>query len=845
MKSKVKNLFKFILLLFIINSITSEENDETEKLFSDSHYYKYLWGTYKPNLYFSMKQKKKETPVFGLMWYGQQKNIHTSKVDINTLLKHECDQKNNIKYYWPYHNGVNYANEIINDIDNKVSLNIKNIKTSYDIKEQSWTTIINGKKIKNDKNNRNFGLILYFSLEEFPLDKKVFFKPEKINETNYKLTEMKLGNEFEKFEVEIIEGKNGLKYSDYQKYRKGYQYNWRVKQFILDDLTKIQEIYVTKNKTYSYIPFDELAKTKQPNIVAIQFVFSMDEINNDNFEIIVRYSNNLNKENEKKENLDKLINQRITEFNTKFNQLFKLKNVDKIQNNNNNNYILDESKSESLQQMSKEALSNILGGIGYFYGNIKEKNDNNENSQTEKGLFTATPCRSYFARGFLWDEGFHQLIISKWDIELSLDMVNTWLDTMDTDGWIPREQIRGNEAENQVPSEFITQDRFIANPPTLLFPIKIFINNYKYFTDSNRKMYGLKELLIKFYNKLKLWLNWFENTQRSILFKKKGDGYKYTYQWNKRDSSHNYPSGFDDLPRGMTPNDEENHLDLNIWLLELEKTLYLLSTYFDKENINFYEKNILERKNNIKSKLFSKELNLYSDYLGPQFRRISVNKYPRKVFPYLWRNDNQCGEKVKNPIGTKAECNPYSDSPCCSEFGWCGNTQNHCKCQKCSKSLKLEDRKEYKNKENTFNPHIGYINLFPLFFGDFEKENLGDLFKYLNNKNEYMSEFGIRSLVKNDLLYHTGDDYWRGKIWIQMNYLTLSGLYKYYNEVNEDAEKIYDKVRNGVIKAVYNSWAKTHTFYENYDDITGKGVMNNPFNGWTSTILLIISENYD
>ena len=108
-----------------------------------------------------------------------------------------------------------------------------------------------------------------------------------------------------------------------------------------------------------------------------------------------------------------------------------------------------------------------------------------------------------------------------------------------------------------------------------------------------------------------------------------------------------------------------------------------------------------------------------------------------------------------------------------------------------------------------------------------------------------MSDYGIRSLVKNDLLYHTGDDYWRGNIWIQMNYLTLRWLYKYYNEVNENAEKIYEKVRSGVIKAVYNSWVKTHTFYENYNDITGIGVMNNPFNGWTSTILLITSENYD
>ena len=836
-----ETIFKLCFVFLIINV---EGNGESEKLFSDSHFYKYLWGTYKPNLYFSMKQKVKETSVFGIMWYGQQNNIRSSKVDINTVLRHECNKKNNIKYYWPYHNGINYANEIINDIDNNLSLDIKNIKTSYNIEEQSWITIIKGKKIKNIKKNSNIALILYFSLEEFSLDKKVFFKPEKINDKNYKLTEMKLGNEFEKFEIEIIEGDDSLKYSYFQKYRKGYQYNWRVKQFILDDLTKNQELYVTKNKTYSYIPFDELAKTKQPNIVAIQFVFSMDELKSDNFQTIIRYSNNLSKEKENKKSISELINQRIKEFNTKFNELFKLKNIEKIQNNNI--YILDESNSESLQQMNKEALSNILGGIGYFYGIIKEKKNNDDkNSQKEKGLFTATPCRSYFARGFLWDEGFHQLIISKWDIELSLDMINSWLDTMDDKGWIPREQIRGNEAENQVPSEFITQDKLIANPPTLLFPIKIFINHYKYFSDTDSKTFGLKELLIKFYKKLQLWLYWFENTQRSKLSKKKGDDYKFTYQWNKRDSSHNYPSGFDDLPRGMTPNDEENHLDLNIWLLELEKTLYLLSTYFDKENIKFYEQNILERKKSIKNKLFSTELNLYSDYLGPQFKKISVNKFPRSVFPYLWRNDNQCGENVKNPIGTKAECNPYSDSPCCSEFGWCGNTKNHCNCQKCIKSLKLEDRKEYKNKENTFNPHIGYINLFPLFFGDNYKENLGDLFKYLNNKNEFMSDYGIRSLVKNDLLYHTGDDYWRGKIWIQINYLTLSGLYKYYNEVNEDAEKIYEKVRSGVIKAVYNSWVKTHTFFENYDDLTGKGSMNYPFNGWTSTILLIISENYD
>ena len=826
-------IIKISLLLKFISS-QPESEIESQTLFSDIHNSKYLWGTYKPNLYFSMKQKQKETPVFGLMWYGIKEKYFSSKVDIGDKLRHECAKTDSIKYYWPYHNGLDYSNEIIKDEENNIILDLQNIKTNYDITEQSWINVIRGKKInkKNANQKNNIGIILYFSLEEFSMDKKAIFSAEnvKINNENYELKEMRFGQEIEKFNIEVSEGKEGIKYSQYQKYRKGYQYNWRVKYFIEESLKVNQEKYAKDNITYSYIPFDEMQKTKQPNIIAIQIVFSMDSLPKDNFEIIIRYSNNLKKEKEKKEEINNLINKKQEEFNNKFEQIFSLKNIEKIKNDKN--YILNEKNSESLQQMSKEALSNILGGIGYFHGSIKQKQNNNINE--EKGLLTATPCRSYFARGFLWDEGFHQLIISKWDLELSLEMVNTWFDTMDNQGWIPREQIRGIEAEAQVPVEFREQDFFVANPPSLLFPIKAFINNYKYYKDSNNNLYGMKDLLIKFYKKLKLWMNWFETTQKN----------KNAYHWNRRNSEHNYPSGFDDLPRGMTPNEEENHLDLNIWLLELEKTLLLLSEFFDKESINFYNKSIQERKNNIKKNLFSDELNIYTDYLGPQFKKIKVKKYPRKVFPYLWRNDNQCGENVLNPIGTRAECNPYSDSPCCSEFGWCGNTQNHCNCPKCIRSYKLEERKEYKKKENTFNPHIGYINLFPIFFGDFNEKELGNLFKFLGDKNEFLSDYGIRSLVKNDLLYRTGDDYWRGKIWIQINYLVLRGLKKYFMD-NKEIKNIYDDVRYGVIKAVYRTWSRSHTFFENYDDKTGEGVMNHPFNGWTSTILLILSENYE
>ena len=48
------------------------------------------------------------------------------------------------------------------------------------------------------------------------------------------------------------------------------------------------------------------------------------------------------------------------------------------------------------------------------------------------------------------DEGFHLLHVGAWDNALSLEILKDWINLVDEDGWVGREQILGEEARSRV-----------------------------------------------------------------------------------------------------------------------------------------------------------------------------------------------------------------------------------------------------------------------------------------------------------------------------------------------------------------------------------------------------------
>lgn len=105
--------------------------------------------------------------------------------------------------------------------------------------------------------------------------------------------------------------------------------------------------------------------------------------------------------------------------------------------------------------------------------------------------------------------------------------------------------------------------------------------------------------------------------------------------------------------------------------------------------------------------------------------------------------------------------------------------------------------------------HKGYLSLFPFMLSLLppDSPHLGAILDMLRDPEQLWSDYGIRSLSASHPEFGTGENYWKGPIWVQMNYLVLGALHNTYT-VQEGpyklrSQEIYRELRRNIIDNVF------------------------------------------
>jgi mannosyl-oligosaccharide glucosidase len=450
---------------------------------------------------------------------------------------------------------------------------------------------------------------------------------------------------------------------------------------------------------------------------------------------------------------------------------------------------------QKFAEFSQSLLSNLLGGIGYFYGsnlvdtsNQAEYEEEAIRTQTHTvnhntkpvlskpvQLTSCVPSRAFFPRGFLWDEGFHQLIVLDWDLDLSIDILQGWLALMDDKGWIPREQILGPEARSKVPHEFQIMYPHHANPPTLFLVAKEIMQKLLGKTEysgapsryiNNEEL--SREFLEQSFQKLHRWYLWFRTNQA-------GNGSSITlpdgsppdlYRFRGRTSQHILASGLDDYPRSEPPSLGELHIDAASWAGLMATVLRDMASALGHNTREF------------ESQLSTIKASINTVHWSPESKAYCDTKLLETGFSHV--------------------C------------------------------------------------HLGYVSLMPFLTGLLEHDSprIGDILDLISDDKKLWSPHGLRSLSLTDRFYGTDENYWRGPVWLNMNFMAVQRLLELAQVPGQHqlkARRIYTDLRRNLVTTVFESWKNTGYAWEQYNPDTGVGQRTAYFTGWTALVVKIMA----
>ncbi|KAI5803158.1 glycoside hydrolase [Geopyxis carbonaria] len=774
-----------------------------------------LWGPYRPNLYFGVKPRIPNSFAAGLLW--------TAVNDFESVqhtIRYQCEQGDNMAGYgWEEYDVRTGGNQVIRDPGNKIDIETAFVKVEGGQNGGNWGVRVKG-TLREDASiehkttmvlNIGHGGLGSILLENEP-DEKGLTGTVQLNGNL-----PQLGN----FKVEITRGpesnhppRQGVKSEWEHRPLDRTMYSsvkvppndvWKAKDVLFQKWQENFQHMAERHKPDSHPPpwqtFVLENEFEGGNLHFIQKVFEGD------FEFDILFSS----ESAPAEMTSALLTEKIQEnhetFTTKFNKVFKRQAP------------FDTDKYKGFAQ---NFFSNLLGGIGYFHGTsmvdrsyadeyaeedevfweealAAQKRPGAVKEEGPSELFTSIPSRPFFPRGFYWDEGFHLFPVADWDMDLTLNIVKSWFSLVDADGWIGREQILGDEARSKVPPEFQVQYPHYANPPTLFFILTKFIDT-------------------------------FEKAQAAG-----------TAQKDPTESlEDNTPAGFStsELPTVHLEHPEAAHAFLKELYPRLKRHYYWFRDT-QKGEVRDWDR-----------KAFStKEAYRWRGRTPDHCLTSGLDDYPRAIPPHTgelhvdllsWMGlMTRCIKRIASTIGEVDDAAEYARIETAvirnvDDLHWSDLHQTYC------------DATIDAFEESVHVCHKGYISIFPVLLGLVPRDSpkLGKVLDLMEDPEQLWTPYGLRSLSKADALFGTGENYWKGPVWININFLAIQRLAEYAAAAGPhqaQAARIYEKLRKAVVENVYNEWKDTGYAWEQYDSVTGKGQRTAHFLGWTSAVVSIMA----
>ena len=803
-----------------------------------------FWGTYRPNVYFGVRGRTPNSPLFGMMWLG------VDDLQAQNHLRHACEQGDLERYGWVKHDGVSFGEqELVDGLNNVLFKTWFVKKREMEQSDGEWSARITAEKKSPPLDKGAISLFIYVALpdevEGSPLasssstlqlvgthskkgligDIQIEGSTPELGGFSFVIRAAKKSNKSPKRPTEAVKLRTAspeLAKVHFVGLHLPPDDVWQVRQpverLLQAERHRIHSEYMNalaKKRSQSapdaplppppspltFAPTLPNTIEKGSNVYVFQFTFLAP------FNIDLAYLSHAlhaslaykppttkkttstkpvgprpipDKELEGMEAVGEPLTNRIDshrrEFERRFEAAFGLSK---------------KGFSPAHQKFAMAAFSNLIGGVGYFSGaGILMDSETGDLSFTPPlTLYSAVPSRSFFPRGFLWDEGFHSLILNAFDPAIPREVQRHWFNLMENSGWIPREQILGGEARSRVPEQFQPQNPIIANPPTFLFLLHNITlrslatktrqaqpahshalhphNPDSFATTSSDDGEFARDLayLTNAFPHVERNYDWFMNSQSGIEAN--------SFRWRGRTVNHTLASGLDDYPRAMEPSEFEQHLDLLCWMATYAQVMADLAL------------------------LLGRDPTKYVDTHRALLARIETVHWNEMTAT-------------------------YSDV---SSFNRATSTVQH-------------------------SPHIGYISLFPVLLGHVAANNphLQATLQHLHDTAHMWSSNGLRSLSISDPAFGTGENYWKGPIWININYLTLSALHKHYLSPDAPyrakAKDVYDQLRDNLIRNMLRVYQQTGYLWEQYHPTTGNGQGCRPFNGWSSLIVLIMAEIY-